>query len=138
MISVGGYSEKQIVIALCSLVNQEILKSGTEHSFATLNTTSKVYWLAPQKKFLEKEWWFVLKNTAARRYHIFCVPPHSISSKELNSFHETQLNIQILWRDYDWKDKQTGFKFKPFLVKSVPFEEVLDLLDKIKRDSKNT
>ncbi|MCQ2125015.1 MAG: hypothetical protein MJZ25_12615 [Fibrobacter sp.] len=137
MISVGGYSEKQFAIALCSLINQDILKPEAEHTFATLNTTSKVYWLAPQKKFLEKEWWFVLKNTEAKRFHIFCVLPHSISSKELTSFHETQLNVQILWRDCEWKDKLTGFKFKPFLAKSVSFEEILDFLQK-RQESKNT
>lgn len=132
MISVNGYSEKDITIALCSLVNKDILNPESEHTFATLNTTSKVYWLAPQKRFLEKEWWIILKNTESKRYHIFCVPPKSISSKALTSFHDSQLNIQILWRDYNWKDKQTGFKFKPFLVKTVSFEEVLDLLDKVK------
>jgi len=137
MISIGGYSEKQFAIAVCSLINQDILKPEAEHTFATLNTTLKVYWLAPQKKFLEKEWWFVLKNTAAKRFHIFCVPPRSISSKELTSFHEAQLNVQILWRDSDWKDKLTGFKFKPFLVKSVSFEEIRDLLEKNRQESKN-
>ena len=135
MIFAGGYSEKYIAIALCSLVNKNILNPDSEHTFATLNTTTKVYWLAPQKRFLEKEWWLILKNTEAKRYHVFCVPPQSIPVNALTSFHDTQLNVQIKWRDFEWKDKTTGFKFRPFLVKTVPFEEVLDLVEKLKQNA---
>ena len=125
---IGNYSEKYIFTSLYTLFTKEELKSEAVYTFATLNTSTKVYWLSPQKSFLDKDWWIFLKNSEAKTLVVFHIPPGGISHGTLTPFHETQLNIQILWRDFYWKDKQTGFKFKPFLVKIITFDDLTSLL----------
>lgn len=128
MKNIGMYSEKTIFAFLYTLIAKEEMNPEAVYTFATLNTVTKVYWLTPQKSFLEKDWWIFFKNTEAKQLTVFHIPPSGIPHGILTPFHETQLNIQILWKDFYWKDKQTGFKFKPFLVKTIPFDDLTSLL----------
>lgn len=87
-------------------------------TFASKNRTAYNYWANPPFSILEEQWFLILNDWINRVLYLFKIPSRSILEDDLiaRADNNSQIDLQILYNDVNFRDTRSDFMFKQFLI----------------------
>lgn len=92
-------------------------------SFATKNTDHNVYWINPDKRHLQEDWYIILNDNINKRLYLLFVPKNSI--KELKMRNDKICNVSITYNDLNFVDIHSGVIFKDYLIDYINYDSLI-------------
>lgn len=114
-------NKKKNAIILFSNKGHKILDYNTNYS--TKNTNNNVYWLNPNKRHLQEDWYIILDDNINKRLYLLFVPPNSI--KGLKMRNDKVCNVSITYNDLNFIDIHSGVKFRDYFIDFIDYDSLI-------------
>ncbi len=107
-------------VALCK--KHQIPLNSTV-TFASTNSTSKVYWANPNISVLTKNWTLILNDKTNRKLHVFNIQAGTIQVKQLKTRADkpSAIDLQIAYGNKRFQDSRSKFEFAPYYVQTLSY-----------------
>ncbi len=92
-------------------------------TFASKNARNDVYWLNPDKRHLEENWYVILNDYINKKLYLLYIPKNSINKLKMRN--DRICNISITYDD-NLIDIHSGINFKQFLVDTFYYESLIN------------
>ncbi|MGN1227006.1 MAG: hypothetical protein ACI4TX_00010 [Christensenellales bacterium] len=99
------------------------LMNNHNTNFASKNNKNNVYWINPNKRHLDEDWYIILDDNINKRLYLLSVPQNSISGLKMRN--DKICNVSIRYNVDNFIDINSGIYFKQYLVDMLEYKSLL-------------
>lgn len=106
-----------------SIFRNKGIMFNTNITFASKNRAANNYWANPTFESLDHEWFLILNDWINNVLYLFKVPACAISKNALvaRADNNSQIDLQILYNDVNFRDTRSNYIFKKYYVMSEKY-----------------
>ena len=121
----GKFLKKKNAVDLFKKKWFDISEQST--TFATKNINFDFYWLNPNKRALETDWYIILNDQTISKAYLFLIPKNTFMCDNFVSrsdIHE-KLDIQIKYINGNYIEMKSGILFNNYLVDKIEYKTLV-------------
>ena len=92
-------------------------------SYASKNNGHDVYWINPDKRHLNEDWYIILNDYINKRLYLLNIPKNSISNLEMRN--DRICNVSIRYNDINFLDVNSNICFGKYLIDMIEYESLI-------------
>ena len=96
--------------------------SSYNTTFTTKNFNQDTYWMNPDKRHLQEDWYIILDDNINHKLHLLFVPQNSIKSLKMRN--DRICNVAIMYNDSQFTEIYSNIKFGNFFKHSISYDSL--------------
>ena len=109
--------------AICAFNKRGYKINSYYTTFATKTANCNYYWLNPDKRHLQQEWYIILNDNINKQLHLFLIPKNSISALKMRN--DTICNMAIQYNDPNFTEIYFNIPLREYYKETIGYDSLI-------------